>query len=472
MFSDQFYPTPKSLVDKMVAPWAKEFREHRYLSGKNLFLEPEAGKGDIVDYLIEAYNVKASDFSCIELNEELCMILHEKGYRVIDHDFLQYDGKQWFNFIIMNPPFKAGAEHLLKAWDILQEGKIVCVLNAETIRNPNIYDRSRLLELIAAHGRYEYVQDAFKDAQHTSNVEVAIVWLEKTCSESTINFEGTFARDGKLDDQEYTENFLTNRNIIKSLVEQFESAQRALLEVHRYKAQYRFYIKQVARDTSDSAVKDLNESLDNLKKLFWDYIFAKTEIGKKITSKFQEKFRQFFAQSSSLSFTFENIIQILETFVLNEKEILKECLINVFDKATSYHEDNKIYSEGWKTNKSYRATRKIIIPNCVEFTKWGSWRNHYYHNDFLYDIDKVMCFLSGKSLESTHTLIQAVRDRMNQLNDNAFGLSYTNWFESTNFRIKFFKKGTMHIFFKDEDLWNQFNIKAAEGKNWLGGGFE
>ena len=42
------------------------------------------------------------------------------------------------------------------------------------------------------------------------------------------------------------------------------------------------------------------------------------------------------------------------------------------------------------------------------------------------------------------------------------------WYESAFFRLKAFKKGTVHLEFKDEDLWNRFNIAVNQGKNELG----
>ena len=42
--------------------------------------------------------------------------------------------------------------------------------------------------------------------------------------------------------------------------------------------------------------------------------------------------------------------------------------------------------------------------------------------------------------------------------------------ESEFFIIRCFKKGTLHIIFKDEDLWHRFNIAATEGKMMLGNG--
>ena len=39
--------------------------------------------------------------------------------------------------------------------------------------------------------------------------------------------------------------------------------------------------------------------------------------------------------------------------------------------------------------------------------------------------------------------------------------------ESEFFKIRFFKKGTLHLTFLDEWLWKEFNYQAAKGKNWL-----
>jgi hypothetical protein len=35
------------------------------------------------------------------------------------------------------------------------------------------------------------------------------------------------------------------------------------------------------------------------------------------------------------------------------------------------------------------------------------------------------------------------------------------------FKIKFWRKGTCHIYFKDKDLWDKFNYEVMKGKNWL-----
>ena len=54
--------------------------------------------------------------------------------------------------------------------------QIVCLLNAETIRNPYSQSRVQLKEILDNYGAtYEYVQDAFKNAERNTDVEVVII---------------------------------------------------------------------------------------------------------------------------------------------------------------------------------------------------------------------------------------------------------------------------------------------------------
>lgn len=49
----------------------------------------------------------------------------------------------------MNPPFSNADEHILKAWEIMEEGDIVALCNSETLRNLCSGKRKALAELVA-----------------------------------------------------------------------------------------------------------------------------------------------------------------------------------------------------------------------------------------------------------------------------------------------------------------------------------
>ncbi|MEM9679413.1 MAG: hypothetical protein AAF901_03735 [Bacteroidota bacterium] len=251
MFSKSFYPTPDKLIQKMIAPYVeknldyfkKRMEEHdvryNYLDkvksstfSDMTILEPSAGKGNICDYLTENFN-KLTLKTC-EIDPELKYILQGKGYAVIADDFLEYEGDYFFDLVVMNPPFEHGAKHLLKAWDILEQGNIVCLLNAETIKNPYTQERQLLLSIIDEHGRYELSKDEFIQAEHKSSVEIAIVWLEKSCDQQSLNFE--FSDNGfdrtksaSLSDDTFKDKVATN-DIIQNMMIQYDT-----LKTHRYK---------------------------------------------------------------------------------------------------------------------------------------------------------------------------------------------------------------------------------------------
>ena len=88
-----------------------------------------------------------------------------------------------WNTILMNPPFSNGDEHLLKAISLAEKtgSTIVCLLNAETIRNPFSNKRKALLQKLKEyHAEYEYVQNAFASgtsAERHADVEVVIISL-------------------------------------------------------------------------------------------------------------------------------------------------------------------------------------------------------------------------------------------------------------------------------------------------------
>ena len=89
------------------------------------------------------------------------------------------------DIVIMNPPFSEGAKHLLKAWDFIHDGEVICLLNEETIKNPYTEERKRLVQIIEQFGNVEYLGDCFSTAEHKTSVNVAMVYLKKTAPDDT-----------------------------------------------------------------------------------------------------------------------------------------------------------------------------------------------------------------------------------------------------------------------------------------------
>jgi 16S rRNA A1518/A1519 N6-dimethyltransferase RsmA/KsgA/DIM1 with predicted DNA glycosylase/AP lyase activity len=175
-----FYPTPTNLIRKMLSHI--DFRTIRTV------LEPSAGKGDIVEHIEKQFkythsynrNEKKYDIDSIELDNNLRHILQGKNYRVVHDDFLNYNTYKKYDAIVMNPPFSQGDKHLLKAIEMQQQGgKIVCLLNSETIKNPYSNTRKELIQLLEKYNaKVEYIHDAFATAERKTNVETALIYID------------------------------------------------------------------------------------------------------------------------------------------------------------------------------------------------------------------------------------------------------------------------------------------------------
>lgn len=126
MLNPEFFPTPAAIIQRMLAPFfnsvptgyggqgSERYRHHNSAAAalrKLTILEPSAGSGAIVDELTawldrEDYHSRSGkqNVYCCEADPELRAVLHDKGYKVIANDFLNYRSDHFFDLIVMNPP--------------------------------------------------------------------------------------------------------------------------------------------------------------------------------------------------------------------------------------------------------------------------------------------------------------------------------------------------------------------------------
>ena len=187
--SRDFYPTPDNLA------WEKANSLQSTKCGRKHLpqpiLEPSAGDGALARQIhavadirhdpktgeLDRYSTskaKEFDLDCVELSSDFRAKLKKDGFRVVHDDFLTFRPAKKYAAIIMNPPYSAGAAHLLKALEIMKDGgKIRCLLNAETIRNPYTNERKELAQkLNELNAQIKYIPDAFKNARRAAVVHL------------------------------------------------------------------------------------------------------------------------------------------------------------------------------------------------------------------------------------------------------------------------------------------------------------
>jgi hypothetical protein len=456
MFDNGFFPTPPHAIDKMI--------EGLKFSQKSV-LDPSAGKGNILEYILERmphYNRAPSRLYAIESNPDLRAILVEKMFSVVGTDFLTFPGLQYFDFILMNPPFDNGATHLLQAWKIAHGATIRCLLNSETLRNPYTNERKMLCEIIEQYGWIKELGSIFKNAERKTDVEVSLIHLQDTRPQETfrLHFDPETIATGDFSVDDMQENALALANIFNSYEARFIATIEAFKELLAARAKVKHFLGPLMNhNTPDDLVgKALANDreptdayhafLETSTKAAWDMLFSKTKLGAVTTENVRREIESMQNRQGMMAFTALNMEDLFNILFLNRENVMLQCVLEVFDYLTDYYKENRVYYEGWKSNSAYMVGKKFILPNI------GSYYSDaidYAAARKLADIEKALCFISGQSFVNIRS-IDRVYGR-----DPHFGERMTSQF----FDTKLFKKRTMHFWWLDEDLRVEFNTMVA-----------
>lgn len=475
MFNKSFYPTPKNLIVKMVSR----------ISGNdiNRILEPSAGKGDIIEHIADcsySHRIARSDIDAIEIDPTLRATLWGKDINVVDSDFLSFQGADKYDVIITNPPFDSGDKHLLKAIEIMYSGEIIFLLNAETIKNPCTNTRKVLAQkLQELHADVEFIPNAFLQAERKTGVEVALVYIkiEKQVEEDL--FGGMTHSKIDADEKIQPDSEIASLDSIKNMVDDYnriiEIGSRTIVDFYKNFNHVGKYIHlsnqgqdHINTEHLTSIMQNrLNVFLREVRSDFWNKVLALKDVWKRLTSKELAILRSQITKQSYMDFTESNIRTFIINLIDNFESILAGAVVRIFELMTKSHswhernvnEKNIHYYNGWKTNKAFYVNKKVILPYSYwddTFDKWNvnNWRQG---NIEVNDIDIVMNYFDGASAYRT----------INKALEVAFVYGETSKVESTYFIITVYKKGTLHLTFRDENIRRRFNVTACKGKNWL-----
>lgn len=520
----EFYPTPPELIARML----KDIDLQKIKS----ILEPSAGKGDIMMFIAAAmdcvtdgwvrkkYIEKGIERSlisekivqefvlkkykeylengfehyygdkfhrimeCIESDVTLQSVLKGRDFNVIDDDFLEFDGDKHYDLIIMNPPFSNGDRHLLQAIKIAKKtgSQIVCILNAETIRNPYSNIRKELLKQLDEYeATYEYVENAFTDSERATDVEVVIVrvnipspfknysriWEELEDEEIELNTPESME---ELVTSDYMKQaiLMYKREIVagQRLIEEYFALKPHLTSTFETK-DTPSYMKgstlYLCTDTKSNEL-DFNDYVYSVRYKYWYELLHKPAFMGNLTSNLQNEYFKNIREYAKKDFSLKNIYKVKLDILKNVSQGIKDKIVSLFEQLSYEHsmdcEKNIHYFNGWKSNSAFKINSKVVIPyaNCWD----GIFKRFSYSYElcgFLEDIEKCLDFLDGG--ETT-----------DGINMSSWLTYYENNQITKNLHFKYFdinvyKKGTVHIKFTNEDLLKKFNIYGCLHKGWL-----
>jgi len=479
----QFYPTPPSLARRL---WAK-FKDKTF----SRVLEPHAGDGALVKARPYKYSDsrdgEESKIDCCEIDVTKHPALRELGCEVVGVDFLKFTNGAIYSHIILNPPFAEGAAHVLKAWNILWDGEIAAIVNAETIRNPFSKERQFLVDLITSHGDVEFLEDAFMsdDAMRKTPVDVALIHLRKRADMES-NVFGNLLEELKVDMEgdfsgEFKEgNAVTLPNtFIETSVATFNAAIRAMRDSILGQARAAYYANilgdTMATRNGDAGSgrkpcdekwvrKEMAKGYSGLKDRAWAGILRSADVTSRLSSQAQKRMEADFETIKKLEFTVSNIYGFLCGVVDSQGEIQTGMICDVFDAFVKYHSDNACFYRGWNSNDRHRTcgmrlkTTRVVLP----YFEAAGYRNglDFEQLKILSDFDKVFSMLDGKNEPEVS---------LHYLFENHFGLLRTAKRMSTSyFDVRWFQGvGTIHFFPKRKDLVERLNRVVGAKRQWL-----
>jgi len=391
--------------------------------------------------------------------------------KVLESDFLTVTSDQisHISAIVMNPPFSKGAEHLLHAYSIAPNGcKVICLLNAETVKNTYIRIRQELKAIIESHGYFIELGDCFRDAERKTGVNVVMVTLTKPGETYANEFEGFFLED---DPDEYQENGIMSYNAVREVVNRYVSAVKLYDKQLELATQMNDLTKEVffrglpelkMSVSRENVPIKRNDFKKSMQKAGWNWIFDKMDLRKHSTRGLREDINKFVEEQQQIPFTMQNIYRMLEIVAGTTGQRMDKAIIEAFDNITLHHADNRHFVKGWKTNSHFLVGKKFILPNMVSPAKEYGYTNTTYNSissyksDIIEDLEKALCFTNGIDY-----------DKFKPLNFVINRNSYGDWYDNSEFfKYKAFKNGNMHFEFKNEDVWAKFNQHVSRIKGY------
>lgn len=476
---NQFYPTPEHIVQQMQI--MIDFKKVRSI------LEPSAGKGDILDALkgmLKLNKLNSPVFiDCVEIDPNLRAILKDKGYNVVGQDFLTYQSYTQYDLIVMNPPFKDGDKHLLKALEMCKNGgQVCCILNAETLRNPcTVYRQDLSRKLTEYNAKIKYISNGFSAAERKTDVDTAIVYVDIPEKKYSFDLFDTLIASDDYEEihNEYSHTQLATNDIISNVLRQFNDECKLGLELLNLYDRVENLIPKTNRckevplislgvecseyDGVGEKMSKQNKFLRELRYKYWTILFQTQEMSRLFTQDVRDKLYSDMNRFRSYDFTLSNIKALQIELSANLSGNIEDAILQQFEKLTYTHSmgcsKNVHYFNGWKTNDAYKINKKVIIPCYDVFDRWGYW-NEYRIYDKLEELEKCFTYLDGGKTEGKS--IQEHRNydyKKQKYCGEPLDLKY--------FRVEPKKKGTLHVWFKDLELLKKFNIFGANKKGWL-----
>jgi hypothetical protein len=190
------------------------------------------------------------------------------------------------------------------------------------------------------------------------------------------------------------------------------------------------------------------ESKAYIKRNVWQYLVNKSGIKDYMSIKEREKFEAQIYDSKKETelpeLTINNVLATFNGFTKNAGRMRTNAAKEVFN----WLRPSKFNT--YKTNKKYKIGKKAIIDRVFGLSWPGCPQLNYSYEQEVKALENIFTLLDGKGIrhypDDILTKIKTACDNKQ------------THFENEYFALKWFKKGTLHITFKRQDLLDQLNL--------------
>lgn len=454
IFNRDHYPTPESVAEQMAGMCE--------LAGK-IVLDPSCGAGNLLNY---AAKCGAERTIGCEINDDLRRAVSTR-HEVIGSNFFGITSEQisHVQVILMNPPFSCQEKHIMHAWEVAPGGcEIISLCNSSAFDS---YTSREFCRFVEQNGSHEEIGNAFsEDADRTTDCRISIIrmYKPKTGSEE---WDDYFTNEE--DEKEPQGEGIIPHNEVRELVNRVVGAVNMFDEAMASAKKINSFVEPLgvqdilfgcySSKRNDMVSMTRDQYKKEIQKRAWRYVFSLFNMQKYVTKGVMEKINKAVEMQQNMPFTMKNVYKMVEMIVGTHGDRMQQVICEAFDTICYFSKDNvTAVEETWHTNSSHMVNRRFIVPYMAEYNSYGRTNRFVYLSwngcrDKMQDIVKALCCLTGQDYDKLN---------VGYPEDMAWG----EWYEWTFFRVRFYKKGTAHFEFLDEDVWYKFNQTVAERRGW------
>lgn len=215
------------------------------------------------------------------------------------------------------------------------------------------------------------------------------------------------------------------------------------------RSSYNHHNDELRKGLAEIKVPDRDLFLDTARRItdadIWAHILTITDLERLMDKKAKDEFRQQLVKDPP-EVTVETVRATLEQFALDAGTIfargVAECFSNLDRRFRSH--------DGWKIGN------RVILSHA--FDEWGHWSYHRNHRDSIQDIERAFFVLDGR--EPPHNyggLVGAI----DEARGRGMGRRQAE-VETEFFKLRTYKNGNAHLWFKRDDLLAKVNRVLAD----------